>query len=162
MASTVNKVILIGHLGNDPEVRTLPNGHEMVNFSLATNDVWRDKQTGERKERTEWHRISLFGRFATIAGQYLNKGSYVYIEGKLRNRKYQTTEGEDRRFTDVIVDPSGTMQMLGGRRREDGGTGIAASDTGNRSGWEPSKDRESGGPLAKPIPGNDFDSEIPF
>lgn len=112
----VNKVILIGNLGQDPEVRYMPNGGAVANLTLATSDSWRDKQTGEQKERTEWHRVALYGKLAEIAGEYLRKGSQVYIEGQLRTRKWQDQSGQDRYTTEVVVDISGSMQMLGGRQ----------------------------------------------
>lgn len=111
----VNKVILIGNLGNDPDVRYLPSGDAVANMSLATSESWKDKNTGERQERTEWHRIVLFGRTAEIAKQYLHKGSKVYIEGKLRTRKWQGQDGQDKYTTEVVVDITGSMQMLDSR-----------------------------------------------
>lgn len=111
----VNKVILIGHLGQDPEVRYMPNGNAVVNMTLATSENWKDKNTGESKEKTEWHRIVLFGKLAEIAGEYLRKGSQVYIEGSLQTRKWQDQNGLDRYTTEIIVNIGGTMQMLGNR-----------------------------------------------
>jgi single-strand DNA-binding protein len=111
----VNKVILIGHLGQDPEVRYMPNGNAVVNMTLATSENWKDKNTGENKEKTEWHRIVLFGKLAEIAGEYLRKGSQVYIEGSLQTRKWQDQNGLERYTTEVIVNIGGTMQMLGNR-----------------------------------------------
>lgn len=106
----VNKVILIGNLGQDPEVRYMPNGGAVANLTLATSDSWRDKQTGEQKERTEWHRVALYGKLAEIAGEYLRKGSQVYIEGQLRTRKWQDQGGQDRYTTEVVVDISGACR----------------------------------------------------
>ncbi len=111
----VNKVILIGHLGQDPEVRYMPNGNAVVNMTLATSENWKDKTTGETKEKTEWHRVVLFGKLAEIAGEYLRKGSQVYIEGSLQTRKWQDQNGLERYTTEVIVNIGGTMQMLGNR-----------------------------------------------
>ncbi|ANZ22727.1 single-stranded DNA-binding protein [Buchnera aphidicola (Diuraphis noxia)] len=111
----VNKVILIGHLGQDPEVRYMPNGNAVVNMTLATSENWKDKNTGENKEKTEWHRIVLFGKLAEIAGEYLRKGSQVYIEGSLQTRKWQDQNGLERYTTEIVVNISGTMQMLGNR-----------------------------------------------
>ena len=111
----VNKVILVGNLGQDPEVRYMPNGGAVANITLATSEAWRDKQTGENKEVTEWHRVVLFGKLAEVAGEYLRKGSQVYIEGQLRTRKWQGADGQDRYTTEVVVNVGGTMQMLGGR-----------------------------------------------
>lgn len=114
-ARGVNKVILVGNLGQDPEVRYMPNGGAVVNITLATSETWRDKQTGENKELTEWHRVVLFGKLAEVAGEYLRKGSQVYIEGQLRTRKWQGTDGQDKYTTEVVVNVGGTLQMLGGR-----------------------------------------------
>ncbi|MBZ2279535.1 MAG: single-stranded DNA-binding protein, partial [Buchnera aphidicola] len=111
----INKVILIGHLGQDPEVRYMPNGNAVVNMTLATSENWKDKNTGENKEKTEWHRIVLFGKLAEIAGEYLRKGSQVYIEGSLQTRKWQDQNGLERYTTEVLVNIGGTMQMLGNR-----------------------------------------------
>ena len=112
--ASVNKVILVGNLGQDPELRYAANGDAICNISVATTDSWKDKTTGEKKEQTEWHRVSFFGKLAEIAGQYLNKGSAVYIEGSLRTRKWQDKQGQDRYTTEIKAD---TMQMLGGRER---------------------------------------------
>ena len=119
MAGSVNKVILVGNLGNDPEVRYMPNGDAVANLSVATTDSWKDKQTGEKQERTEWHRVVMFKRLGEIAGEYLKKGSQVYIEGKLQTRKWQDKSGNDRYTTEIIASE---MQMLGGR----GGGGSAS------------------------------------
>ncbi len=99
----VNKVILVGHLGQDPDVRAMPSGSSVANLSLATNEQWRDKNTGEQQERTEWHRLALFGKLAEIAGQYLRKGAQVYVEGRLRTRKWQDRDGHDRYSTEIVV-----------------------------------------------------------
>lgn len=112
-AKGVNKVILIGNLGNDPEVRYLPSGSAVTNFSMATHASWKDKQTGEMKEHTEWHRVALFDRLAEIAGEYLKKGSKVYVEGSLRTRKWQDNNGQDRYSTEILVNE---LQMLDSRR----------------------------------------------
>ena len=117
MARGVNKVILIGHLGDAPTVRQMPNGEMVANFSLATTESWRDRQSGQMVERTEWHRVSMYRKLAEIAGQYLHKGSKVYIEGKLQTRKWQDQQGQDRYTTEVVVDITGQMQMLD--RRDD-------------------------------------------
>ena len=114
MARGINKVILIGNVGGDPETRYLPNGNAVTNLTLATSDSWRDKQTGLMQERTEWHRVSFFGKIAEIAGQYLRKGSKVYIEGRLQTREWEK-DGVKRYTTEIIVDMGGTMQMLDGR-----------------------------------------------
>ena len=110
--SSVNKVILVGHLGKDPEIRSFSNGEQVANVSLATTDKWKDKATGEQREATEWHHLVFMGRQAEIAGQYLRKGSQIYVEGSIRTRKWQDKEGNDRYTTEVRV---GNMQMLGGR-----------------------------------------------
>ncbi|CUR53337.1 single-stranded DNA-binding protein [Buchnera aphidicola] len=111
----INKVILIGNLGQDPEIRYMPNGGAVLNMTLATSDTWKDKKTGEAKEKTEWHRLVVFGKLAEIAAQYLHKGSQIYIEGSLQTRKWQDQNGIDRYITEVIVNITGTMQMLGNR-----------------------------------------------
>ncbi|EPL2251494.1 single-stranded DNA-binding protein [Klebsiella aerogenes] len=112
----VNKVILVGHLGQDPEVRYLPSGGAVANLKLATSETWIDKSTGEHKENTEWHRVVLFGKLAEIAGEYLRKGAQVYIEGQLRTRTWQDEQNITRYVTEILVNNNGTMQMLGGRR----------------------------------------------
>ena len=142
----VNKVILVGHLGQDPDVRAMPSGSSVANLSLATNEQWRDKNTGEQQERTEWHRLALFGRLAEIAGQYLRKGAPVYVEGRLRTRKWQDRDGHDRYSTEIVVNE---LQMLGGR----GSTSQAGPD-------RPAPPAESRGPASRPdMP---FDDDIPF
>ncbi|MDE1465819.1 single-stranded DNA-binding protein [Spartinivicinus poritis] len=112
----VNKVILVGNLGADPEVRYMPNGNAVTNISVATSEQWKDKQTGQPQTRTEWHRVVLFGKIAEIAGQYLRKGSKVYLEGKLQTRKWQAQDGQDRYTTEIVVDMNGQMQMLDARQ----------------------------------------------
>ncbi|SEI01242.1 single-stranded DNA-binding protein [Pseudomonas fuscovaginae UPB0736] len=119
MARGVNKVILVGTCGQDPEVRYLPNGNAVTNLSLATSEQWTDKQTGQKVEKTEWHRVSMFGKVAEIAGEYLRKGSQVYIEGKLQTREWEK-DGIKRYTTEIIVDMQGTMQLLGGRPQQGG------------------------------------------
>ncbi len=108
----VNKVILIGNLGQKPEIRYMPNGNTVTNLSLATSETWKDKQTGENKEKTEWHKVVLFGKLAEIAAEYLQKGSQVYIEGSLHTRKWQDNKGYNRYTTEIVVNINGTMQML--------------------------------------------------
>lgn len=112
----INKVIIVGNLGQDPDVRYMPNGGAVANFSLATSESWRDKQTGEMRENTEWHRAVLFGKLAEVAGEYLRKGAQVYVEGQLRTRNWQDDSGLTRYVTEIVVGQNGTMQMLGGRR----------------------------------------------
>ncbi|ENN9164421.1 single-stranded DNA-binding protein [Proteus mirabilis] len=114
----VNKVILIGNLGQDPDIRYMPNGGAVANLTLATSESWRDKQTGEMKEKTEWHRVVIFGKLAEVAGEYLRKGSQIYIEGSLQTRKWQDQSGQDRYTTEVVVNIGGSMQMLGGRSEQ--------------------------------------------
>lgn len=118
MARGVNKVILVGTCGQDPETRYLPNGNAVTNLSLATSEHWNDKQTGNKVEKTEWHRVSMFGKVAEIAGEYLRKGSQVYIEGKLQTREWEK-DGIKRYTTEIVVDMQGTMQLLGGRPQGD-------------------------------------------
>lgn len=117
----INKVILVGNLGNDPEIRHMPNGGSVANITIATSESWRDKTTGEQKEKTEWHRVSIFGKLAEIAGEYLRKGSQVYIEGQLQTRKWQDQQGQDRYTTEIVVQGfNGVMQMVGGKSQEGG------------------------------------------
>ena len=147
MARGINKVILVGNLGADPETRYMPSGSAVTNLSVATSEQWKDKQSGEQKERTEWHKVAMFNRLAEIAAEYLRKGSQVYIEGKLRTRKWQDRDGNDRWTTEIIADE---MQMLGGRG---GGGGSAPMSSG----------QDSGPPSAPPQTGpDDFDDDIPF
>ncbi|MGR5096888.1 single-stranded DNA-binding protein [Vibrio maritimus] len=116
-ARGVNKVILVGNLGNDPEVRYMPSGGAVANITIATSETWRDKATGEQREKTEWHRVAIFGKLAEVAGEYLRKGSQVYIEGQLQTRKWQDQSGQDRYTTEVVVQGyHGVMQMLGSRQ----------------------------------------------
>lgn len=162
MARGINKVILVGNLGADPETRHMPSGGSVTNISLATSESWKDKNTGERKERTEWHRVAFFNRLAEIAGEYLRKGSQVYVEGKIRTRKWQDQQGNDRYTTEIIADE---MQMLGGRGGGGGGMdggGFGGSGGGNYGGGAPSG---GGGGSVGPGPAGpsqDFDDDIPF
>ena len=152
MARGVNKVILIGNLGADPETRYMPSGGAVTNIRIATSESWKDKQTGEQKDRTEWHRITFYGRLAEVAGEYLKKGSQVYIEGKLRTRTYEK-EGQTHYSTEIIAD---NMQMLGSRA----GAGGAERMTGDTHG-EPEPAAAPAGKPAKAA--NDFsDDDIPF
>ena len=150
MARGVNKVILVGNLGADPETRYMPSGGAVTNIRLATSESWKDRETGERKERTEWHRVAFFNRLAEIAGEYLRKGSQVYIEGKIRTRKWQDQSGNDRYTTEVIADE---MQMLGGRQ----GMGGPADGGGSYGGGP-----QGGGSSQPPQSSQDFDDDIPF
>ena len=115
MSRGINKVILVGNLGKDPEIRYTSDGNPIANLSVATSEEWTDKSSGERREKTEWHRVVLFGKVAEIAGQYLRKGSQVYLEGRLQTRKWTDQNGQDRYTTEVVVDQRGTMQMLGAK-----------------------------------------------
>ena len=159
MARGINKVIVVGNLGGDPETRYMPSGSAVTNLTVATNESWKDKQTGEQKERTEWHKVAMFGRLAEIAAEYLRKGSQVYIEGKLRTRKWQGQDGQDRYTTEIIADE---MKMLGGR----GGAGGGGSFGGGQQGGGSSSgggQQGGGGGNAPPQPGpDDFDDDIPF
>ena len=156
MARGVNKVILVGNLGKDPETRYMPSGSAVTNLTLATSESWKDKQTGDQQERTEWHKVAMFGRLAEIAAEYLRKGSQVYIEGKLRTRKWQDKEGKDRWTTEIVADE---MQMLGSKGGG-AGAGAGAMSSGAAAGGSGGGGRaavnDSGGP-----PG-DFDDDIPF
>lgn len=112
MSKGVNRVTLLGRLGQDPEIRFMPNGNAVANISLATSDSWKDKNTGEQKEKTEWHRVVVFGKLAEIAGEYLRKGSQVYFDGKLQTRKWTDQQGQDKYTTEIVIDVGGQMQML--------------------------------------------------
>ncbi|MEZ0237016.1 MAG: single-stranded DNA-binding protein [Methylophilaceae bacterium] len=161
--ASVNKVILVGNLGRDPEMRYMPSGDALASFSIATTDTWKDK-SGQRQERTEWHRISMFGKQAEIAGQYLKKGSSVYIEGRLQTRKWTDKEGHERNTTEVVAD---RMQMLGGRTG--GGNAFEVMDDGDDMSPPPrqqaSREQPSGG-TSRPAGGgsgfDDFEDDIPF
>jgi single-strand DNA-binding protein len=139
MSRGINKVILVGNLGQDPETRNMPSGGAVTNISVATSEQWKDKQTGDQKERTEWHKVAFFGRLAEIAAEYLRKGSQVYVEGKLRTRKWQDRDGNDRWTTEVIADE---LQMLGSQES----TGAAERGT-----------KPAAGSYAEPL-----DDDIPF
>ena len=160
MARGVNKVILIGNLGADPETRAMPSGTTVANLRIATSESWRDKQSGEQQERTEWHRVALFGRLAEVAGEYLRKGSQVYIEGSLRTRKWQDKQGNDRYSTEIV---GNDLQMLGGRgggggsEASRGAAGVAAGGAG---GGAPALAEESAGGGASRS--EEFDDDIPF
>jgi len=160
MARGVNKVIIVGNLGQDPETRYMPSGAAVTNFTVATNESWKDKQTGEQKDRTEWHRVAMFNRLAEIAAEYLRKGSQVYIEGKLRTRKWQGQDGNDRYTTEIIADE---MQMLGGRGGSGGGGGDFGGGRSQGGGQGGQGGGQGGGGSAPPQPGpEEFDDDIPF
>ncbi|HDG0630464.1 TPA: single-stranded DNA-binding protein [Serratia marcescens] len=148
--SGVNKVILVGRLGDDPKVRYLTNGGAIANLTIATSESWRDKQSGEQKEKTEWHRVVLFGNLAEVAGEYLRKGSQVYIEGKLTTRKWSDQAGVERYTTEIHVNVGGVMQMIGSKQE--------ASQSGNQS--PPPKQQNK--PQQSNEPPMDFDDDIPF
>lgn len=120
-ARGINKVILVGNIGNEPEMRYMPNGNAVATVSLATSDAWKDKNTGEPQERTEWHRVVFFGKLAEIVGQYVHKGSKLYVEGRLQTRKWADQQGIDRYTTEIVVDMGGTMQLLDSRQGGDTG-----------------------------------------
>ena len=158
--ASVNKVIILGHLGRDPETRYAPNGDAICNISVATTDSWKDKATGERKEQTEWHRVSFYGRLAEIVGQYLKTGSAVYVEGSLRTRKWQDKEGQDRYTTEIRAD---SMQMLGSR--------PSGGDAGGDRDQAPAAARGADRPRQAPTPPagsggaggfGGMDDDIPF
>ncbi|WP_374515461.1 single-stranded DNA-binding protein [Niveibacterium sp.] len=173
--ASVNKVILVGNLGADPETRYAPSGDAICNIRIATTDTWRDKATGEKKEATEWHRVVFFSKLAEIAGQYLKKGSSVYIEGRLQTRKWQDKEGRDQYTTEIRADQ---MQMLGGRPGAEGGASRGGYNSGGDDYNQAPAPRggNQGGGNARPAPrqapapapsqggGNfgDFDDDIPF
>ncbi|MEH0080990.1 single-stranded DNA-binding protein [Vibrio alginolyticus] len=143
----INKVILVGNLGSDPEIRYLPNGGAVANITIATSETWRDKATGENREKTEWHRVVLFGKLAEVAGEFLRKGSQVYIEGQLQTRKWKDQQGQDRYSTEVVVQGfNAVMQMLGNNR---------AGGQQQQGGWDQSQQQYGEPPM-------DFDDEIPF
>jgi single-strand DNA-binding protein len=157
--ASVNKVIVVGNLGRDPETRYMPSGDAMTNIAVATTDKWKDKTTGEQKEATEWHRIAFFGKLAEIAGQYLKKGSQVYIEGKLRTRKWTDKDGVEKFTTEIIAD---SMQMLGSRQGMGGGS--AAMDDGGFGGASASRQPApaSRQPTKQAPNLSDMDDDIPF
>lgn len=174
MAGSVNKVILIGNLGRDPEVRSFQNGGKVVNLRIATSENWRDRNTGERKERTEWHSVAIFNEpLAKIAEQYLRKGSTVYIEGQLETRKWQDQSGQDRYTTEIVLRPySGNLTLLGGRGEGGGGGSSSGGGYEDRGGYDDygssSGGGYGGGSSARggdraPSGGrSDLDDEIPF
>lgn len=161
MARGINKVILVATLGKDPEIRYAANGNAIANFTCATSETWKDKQTGEQKEKTEWHRVSIFGRLAEIAGEYLKKGSKVYLEGKLQTRKWQDQSGQDRYTTEIVAHemqmldakPSGEQGGQGGGARQQQGGGQGGQRQGGQGG-QPRQGQQGGG--------DDFDDDIPF
>ncbi len=160
--ASVNKVIIVGNLGRDPETRYMPSGDALTNIAVATTDKWKDKATGEQKEATEWHRIAFFGKLAEIAGQYLKKGSQVYVEGKLRTRKYTDKDGVEKYSTEIVAD---SMQMLGSRQGMGGG--AAPMDEGGYGGGASRAPAQAPAraPASAPARKSDFDigdDDIPF
>ena len=165
MAGSVNKVILVGNLGRDPEVRHTQDNKKIVNMSVATSETWKDRNTGERRERTEWHRVVIFSEgLANIAEQYLRKGSKVYIEGSLQTRKWQDQSGQDKYTTEVVLQGfNSTLTMLDGRDGGSGGGGGFGGDSGGGFGGGSGGGGDSfGGGGSGPAPGGDLDDEIPF
>ena len=158
--ASVNKVILVGNLGRDPETRYMPDGGAITNISIATTSTWKDK-SGEKQEATEWHRISFFGKLAEIAGEYLKKGSQVYVEGKLRTRKWQDKDGVDKYTTEVIAD---VMQMLGGRQGMggDGGGDYAKASSGGSAPASATASKPAGTAKGAAAKFDDMDDDIPF
>ena len=148
MARGINKAILIGHVGQDPEVKYMPSGKAVCNISVATTESWNDKNSGEKVEKTEWHRVVLFHRLAEIAGEYLRKGSQVYVEGRLQTRKWQDQSGGDRYSTEIVAN---NMQMLGGK----GGSAMMQGGSPSPSGMEPAQTTAGS-------PSDGFDDDIPF
>jgi len=154
----INKVILVGNLGNDPEVKYTASGSAIANLTVATSESWNDKATGEKKEITEWHRVVLFGKLAEVAGEYLRKGSQVYIEGQLRTRKWTDNAGMEKYTTEIVVGMNGVMQMLGGKQE---------GKSQQQSGWgqpqQPKPQQQSKpAPSGQNVPPTDFDDSIPF
>ena len=166
MAGSVNKVILIGNLGRDPEVRTFQNGGKVCNLRIATSETWKDRNTGERKERTEWHSVAIFSEpLARVAEQYLRKGSKVYLEGQLETRKWQDQSGQDRYSTEVVLRPyTSTLTMLDGRGEGGGGGNFGGGGGGGQMGYDDRDGGYGGGGSSQPspAPSRDLDDEIPF
>lgn len=162
MSRGVNKVVLIGRLGKDPEVRYLPSGNAVANITLATSESWKDKQTGEQQDRTEWHRVVFFNRLAEIVGEYLKKGAQIYVEGRLQTRKWQGQDGADRYTTEIVA---AEMQMLGGKG--EGGGGSGRGEGSGKSAPSRPHDVDPGnmsddGPPSSRAPMDSFDDDIPF
>jgi single-strand DNA-binding protein len=162
----VNKVILVGNLGNDPEIRYMPSGGAVANLSIATSETWKDKNSGEQQERTEWHRVVMFGRLGEIAGEYLRKGSKVYIEGRLQTRKWQDNNGQDRYTTEIVANEmqmldsrgagSGMDQGFGGGAKQQQPRGQQSYNQGGGQGQQPQQQPAAAGDFG------DFDDDIPF
>jgi single-strand DNA-binding protein len=158
--ASVNKVIIVGNLGRDPETRYMPNGEAVTNIAVATTESWKDKQSGEKKELTEWHRITFYRKLAEIAGQYLKKGSQVYVEGRLQTRKWTDKDGNERYTTEIIAD---SMQMLGGRQGMGGGASAPDEDYAQAPARSASGGAAPSRPASRPAPNfSDMDDDIPF
>ncbi len=151
MSRGINKVILIGNLGADPDIRFTAAGDPVANVSLATSETWKDRQSGETKEKTEWHRVVFFGKLAEVVQQYLRKGSKIYLEGQLRTRKWQAQDGQERYATEVVVGLGGVLQMLDGRPAD-----------GSKGDTQPARRPASSPPPVRDVPPVDFDDDIPF
>ncbi|GAA5099012.1 single-stranded DNA-binding protein SSB1 [Wohlfahrtiimonas larvae] len=179
MARGINKVILLGHLGRDPEVKYMPNGNAVANITIATSESWKDKNTGQQQDRTEWHRVVIFGKLAEIAGQYLKKGSLVYFEGQLQTRKWTDQSGQDRYTTEIVVNMQGTMQMLDRKGANDNSDDFGGGDynsgypgqqsqpsygnQGSGQGHQQPRNNAQQQPTQQAAPTfDDFDDDIPF
>ena len=159
MARGVNKVILLGNLGADPETRYTASGSAVTNIRMATTDTWRDRQSGEQQERTEWHRVVFFGRLAEIAAEYLRKGRQCYIEGRIQTRKWQGQDGQDRYTTEIVASD---MQLLGGRGADAGGPPTGRRDEDSGSAWPAGGSTGTQPAAPRRGPSDDFDDDIPF
>lgn len=180
MARGINKVILLGHLGRDPEVKYMPNGNAVTNMTIATSESWKDKNTGQPQDRTEWHRVVIFGKLAEIAGQYLKKGSLVYVEGQLQTRKWTDQSGQDRYSTEIVINPiGGTLQMLDRKGSNDGAGNFGGEsqdygyqgqqqapqqsyNQGSQSNYQQPKPSQQSAPQQAAPTFDDFDDDIPF
>ncbi|AFH14493.1 single strand DNA binding protein [Vibrio phage VvAW1] len=165
MARGINKVIIVGNLGQDPEVRYMPNGTAVANLSIATSEQYKDKQTGQPVEKTEWHRVVLYGKLAEVAGEYTRKGSKLYIEGKLRTRKWQNQQGQDQYTTEIVVGPGGEFQMLDSKPQgqQSGNTGqYHGQQSGGYAQAKQGTSQRQSAPPQYNEPPMDFDDDIPF
>lgn len=158
----VNKAIIVGRLGQDPEVRYAPSGAAFANLSVATSEQWRDKQTGEQKELTEWHRVVISGKLAEVAGEYLRKGSEVYLEGKLRTRKWTDQSGTEKYTTEIWVGVGGQMQMLGGKQDSGSQPKGNQQHSGSQGNNQPTNNAWGKPQMPQNEPPTDFDDDIPF
>jgi len=160
MARGVNKVILIGNLGKDPEIRYMANGQAVANITIATSESWKDKNTGEQQERTEWHRVVFFRRLAEIAGEYLKKGSRIYVEGKLQTRKWQDNQGQDRYTTEIVANEMQMLDSRSGAGAPAGGGNFANQSQASQASNAPTNNEPAYEPQMAPA--GDFDDDIPF